>query len=227
MSLRYILLSVALLGGIGTVTLTYAEPVYAPGPGADNWSSALPTKPKLLAPSLMAQGRDVYRDLVRSRAAVRDREATNLSVALGEARETLRRLATGWEAAGLRAELEALRADLRDGSKPPNSDLWTAFVAEIDAAYGEQPPEQIVEARQALLSGREAAGRGDRAAAGHALDVVFSTPGVGDGVFPLEAVRKDVDVAFKAAVRNPTDWEAALNAIDSALTQIQWLRPDK
>jgi hypothetical protein len=227
MSLRYVLVSVALLGGADTLTPTYADSEYVPGPGADNWSSALPTKPKLLGPSLMAQGRDVYRDLIKSRAAVRDREATNLSVALGEARDTLRRLATSWEAAGLRAQLKALRADLRDGSKPPNSDLWSAFVAEIDAAYGVQPPEQIVKAREALLSGREAAGRGDRAAAGHALDAVFSTPGIGDGVLPLDAVRQDVAIAFKAAIRTPTDWDGALKAIDSALTQIQWLRPDK
>lgn len=224
MTLRYTLFSLALLGVGGAAPLAPADAVAEPR--VRTQLGTVSPSPALTSPSLLTQAREVYQDLLRARAATLAREDINLYVALGEARDLLRRLASNWQAAGLRAELEALRADLRDGTRPPDTDIWAALVAELDDAYGKQPPGQIGAARQALLKGREAAARGDRGSAEQALDVAMSTPGVGDGAFPLDDVRRDVDIALQAADRDPPDWDGARTAIEHALTQLQWLRPD-
>jgi len=225
MSARYILVVLGLLGWAGTPDLGAAQGGAAPGGGAYAPLGAIAPHAALSSPSLTAQGQEVYKSLLRARAAALGRQATNLYVALGEARDMLRRLSSDWEAAGLRVTLQDLRSAVQDGSRPLDTDPWDALVAEIDAVYGERQPEAVAQARQALLAGREAARRGDRATASRALDIVSGAPGLGDGEFPLAGVRKDVDAALKAADRKPPDWKAARHAIEHALAQIPWLKP--
>lgn len=155
-----VLLAPVCLGGAA-----YANPAadLVPGPGAVR-SPGLPQAPKLFGPSLLAQGRHVYADLQRALTAALNRQATNLRVALMEARDTLQRLSASWEEAGLRAQMEIIRNDLQDRSKLADADLWDALVAELDALYAKAPPQRRAQAREAARKGREAAAKGQREA---------------------------------------------------------------
>jgi hypothetical protein len=89
---------------VGLVMATRANPAsdLVPGPGAMR-SPGLRPAPQIFGPSLLAQGRHVYADLQRARAAALRRRAANLRVALTQARDTLHRLSSSWDEAGLRA----------------------------------------------------------------------------------------------------------------------------
>ncbi len=202
--------------------------VYVPGLAADNWSASLPEPAAPpVSPLIAAEGRQLYDELERARAAATAREATNLYAALGEARETLGRLDRFWAQTGVHGELQALQADLAHEGEAPDAGLWSGVKAEVEGTYGLAPPDVIHKALEALERGREAASRGDRTAALQALDALFALPGLGDGVFPLQGVSNDVDAALKAADRRPRDWEGALHAITHALDQVSWLNPSR
>jgi hypothetical protein len=185
--------------------------------------SPLPQAPQIFGPSLLAQGRHVYADLQRTRAAALRRRAANLRVALTEARDTLHRLSSSREEAGLRAQMEIIRNDLQDEAKLPDADLWDPVVADLDTVYANAPPQQYSKNLEAARKGRAAAAKGQSKAVEHELEVVLRSRDLGAGVYPLERVFEDIDSALQSADLKTPDWDAALAAIVSALGQIHWL----
>ena len=73
---------------------------------------------------LLSLGRSVYTQLQRAREAALQKQVTNLRVALREARDTLQRLRLPAQLTALADELQVIRNDLADTSKPADADLW-------------------------------------------------------------------------------------------------------
>jgi hypothetical protein len=173
-------------------------------------------------PVLLALGRSVYADLQRARQAALDREATNLRVAIQEARETLRRLQRPPEAGLLEMQLQIIRNDLKDRSKELDNELWVPVESEIDAALVYVPEEVKAQAHEAIHQARTAAAKGERERVKEQLDVVTATLQYSLGVFPLYRVMDDLDAAQSSASLSGPDWSGALEAVQSALATFHW-----
>jgi hypothetical protein len=168
-------------------------------------------------------GRRVYADLQRARQAALHKEPTNLTVALGEARDTLHRLRLPADVMALDAQLQVIRNDLHDTGKQPDDSLWVPVEAEINRVLVYAPDDVGNRVRQALRNGRSAARRGDVETARGQLDMVASSMQYSLAMFPLNKVRSDLDAALTAASRLPKpDWSGALDAVQDALATFHW-----
>ena len=175
---------------------------------------------------LLSLGRSVYTQLQRAREAALHKQVTNLRVALREARDTLRRLRLPAQLTALADELQVIRNDLADTSKPADADLWVPVAAQIDEVLVYAPEEVRVKTRQAVAEGRAAAGKGDRGSASAQLDVVTSVLQYSLGIFPLHKVTLDLDSAWLTANLPQPDWAGTLEAVQSALAAFHWYTRD-
>lgn len=178
--------------------------------------------PSQYDPVLLALGRSVYADLQRARQAALDREATNLQVAIREARDTVRRLKSPMEAKPLQEQLEIIRNDLKDRSKDLDRGMWIPVEAEIDDTLVDAPETMKARAHEAIHKASEAAAQGDRQRVTEQLDVVTSTLEYSLGVFPLGKVDADLQSAQATASLSPPDWTGTLEAVQSALASFHW-----
>jgi hypothetical protein len=170
---------------------------------------------------LLELGRSVYADLQEARQAALDKEATNLRVALQEARAAVHRLQLPPRLIALDAQLRVIRNDLKDESKQLDQGLWAPVEAETDQALV-QTPKAEARVREAVRKARAAAGRGDREAVSAQLDVVESSLRHSLGMFRLKRVEQDLAAASAAASSPVPDWSAALEAVQSTLAVFHW-----
>ncbi len=173
-------------------------------------------------PLLLQLGRSVYADLQEARQAALNKEATNLRVALREARDTVHRLQLPPELMALEAQLRVIRNDLKDRSKSLDGDLWVPVEAEIDQVLVYAPEALKASAKAGIRNARAATARGDRAAASTQLDVVTSSLQYSLAIFPLHKVRQGLAAALAAADMPTPDWSAALQAVQSSLAVFHW-----
>jgi hypothetical protein len=174
-------------------------------------------------PWVLALGRSVYADLQRARQAALRKESTNLSVALGEALDTIHRLRLPAGVMALDAQLQVIRKDLRDTGKHPDDTLWVPVAAEINKVLV-YVPEAVGRRMGEALRGRTNAARpSDAQNAARQPDLVASSMQYSLGMFPLNKVRRDLAAASAAAADRPTpDWDGALHAVQDALTAFRW-----
>lgn len=195
----------------------------APGWEQPAWPSVGDRGVQLRYDSLLLQlGRSVYADLQEARQAALNKEATNLRVALREARDTVQRLQLPPELMALDVQLRVIRNDLKDESKSLDRDLWVPVEAEIDQVLVYAPDDLKVSAKAGIRKARAATARGDREAASAQLDVVTSTLQYSLGIFPLHKVKQDLAVALAAADMPTPDWSGALEAVQSSLAAVHW-----
>jgi len=174
-------------------------------------------------PILVTLGRSVYVDLRRARQAAVQKQATNLTVALEEARDSIHRLRLPTDVMALDAQLQAIRNDLHDTGKQPDTTLWVPVEAEIDKVTAHAPSATGRKIREALHKGRTAAGQGDTRAAEDQLDVIAASMQYSLGIFPLNQVRTDLSAALRSATERPgPDWDGALDAVQDALATFRW-----
>jgi len=174
-------------------------------------------------PVLLTLGRSIYVDLQRARQAAVQKQATNLTVALEEARDSIHRLRLPTDVMALDAQLQAIRNDLHDTGKQPDTGLWVPAEAEINKVMAYAPAATGSKVREALHRGRAAAGHGDARAAESQLDLIAASMQYNLGIFPLNQVRTDLSAALKStAVRPEPDWDGALDAVQDALATFRW-----
>lgn len=174
-------------------------------------------------PVLLTLGRSIYVDLQRARQAAVQKQATNLTVALEEARDSIHRLRLPTDVMALDAQLQTIRTDLHDTSKQPDTSLWVPAEAEINKVMVYAPAATGSKVREALHRGRAAAGQGDARAAESQLDLIAASMQYSLGIFPLNQVRTDLNAALKStAVRPGPDWDGALDAVQDALATFRW-----
>lgn len=173
-------------------------------------------------PLLLQLGRSVYAELQEARQAALNKEATNLRVALREARDTVQRLQLPPELMALDAQLRVIRNDLKDRSKRLDRDLWVPVEAEIDQVLVYAPDDLKASAKAGIRKARAATARGDREATSAQLDLVTSTLQYSLGIFPLHKVKQDLAVALAAADMPKPDWTGALESVQSSLAAFHW-----
>jgi YfdX protein len=201
------------------------EPVWQP---ASNWDTSTGlfragSVPGDYNPLLLTLGRMVYADLQRARQAALHKQPTNLTVALDEARDTVHRLRLPTGVMALDAQLQVIRNDLHDTAKHPDESLWVPVDAEISRVLVYAPDEVGNRVREALRTGRSAAGQGDTETAEGQLNVVASSMQYSLGMFPLNKVRTDLNAALTSATELPgPDWNGALDAVQDALATFHW-----
>jgi YfdX protein len=219
------------LTGCLLVGLSLSPPGFAAAPQAG--TEGKPTQgvqitnvtrtPKGFSTALVTQGREVYADLQAASAAVRHRDALALRVALHDAQAKLQFLGSRGEERALEAQMEIIRADLEDQTKPPDVTLWVPVEAELDRVLIGAPPPVKSAASQAVEAGKAAAEKGDRKTAKQRLDVLVDAVEFKLGAFPLAKVRQDVQSAARSAALPTPDWKAAQEATRSALAQMHWV----
>jgi hypothetical protein len=174
-------------------------------------------------PALLTLGRSIYVNLQRARQAAVQKQATNLTVALEEARDSIHRLRLPTDVLALDAQMQAIRNDLHDTGKQPDTSLWVPVEAQIDKVMAYAPAATGSRVREALHKGRTAAGQGDARAAESQLDAIAASMQYSLGIFPINQVRTDLSAALRSATERPEpDWDGALDAVQDALATFRW-----
>lgn len=190
------------------LSVLLATPVAVNGVSADSTSADVGRQqvPPSLGPVLLQLGGDIYANLRRARSAVLNREKTLLIVAVDEMRDDLDRLRLPPQELALATQPPLPNRELPpDSGKAFDEGQWLPLRFEID---------EIEESGSEQSSGGSVASEGTISVANGSI-----------GMFPLRTLRKQLDVAWKAAHQTPTDWQTVLSAVRSALASIYWSEP--
>lgn len=176
---------------------------------------------------LLAEGRQLYRDLLRAKRAAARKDQLGLRLALADADQVIRQLYRPGTARALLQQSDVIREDLALARKPIDKTLWLPLKAELETVQPALQGKRLQAARSAVARGIGAAAANDRKAAGAALDDLEQTLQHRYVLLPLGRVRNDLRAANNALYPLPPDWNAVYEALDSALANMRWVSTDQ
>jgi hypothetical protein len=172
---------------------------------------------------VLAQGREVYKDLQRARRAAGRRDEVETRLALNAASRVLDAFYEPAAARALRRQTAIIRQDLTAEGAEPKPGLWLPLEAELDQALIAAPSEHRARAEQAAQQGRAAAAAGDREGARQHLAMLEDELDYRWGLLPLSKIRGDVHAAEMALNPDPPFWQGIEEAMRSALEAVRWV----
>ena len=215
------------------IVLALSQPLYAatstpsPASALDSQQVQNTSNAQTLAARVswqaLAQGREVYRDLLRARHAAARHNAIDTRLALHDASRILDSFYEPATSRALRRQMEIIREDLASEGMKPQAGLWLPLEAELNEALLLAPPEHHAEARTALLEGQAAAAKGDRNTAEQRLNLLEEVLDYRWGLLPLNKIRGDVHSAEMALDPEPPYWKGIDEAMQSALAAVKWV----
>lgn len=176
---------------------------------------------------LLAEGRQLYRDLLQAKRAAARKDQLGLQLALADADQVIRQLYRPGSVRALLQQSDVIREDLALAGKPIDKILWLPLKAELETVQPALQGKRLQAARSAVARGIGAAANNDRKAAAAALDDLEQTLQHRYVLLPLGKVRNDLRAANNALYPLPPDWNAVYEALESALANMRWVSTDQ
>lgn len=171
---------------------------------------------------LLAQGKEVYAQLLIAQQAALNKNKAGFSTALDMARDALDKVQVPAQVLALDKQLGIIKQDLGKQGDKLSSDLWIPVEAQLRDALVFSSDTIISNAAASAQQGVEAARNNDSNGVKAALDEVVDASTYNLGVFPLSKVKGDLDSAAAAANNDQPYWPGALEAVQSALATFHW-----
>ena len=171
----------------------------------------------------LAQGRQVYRDLLRAQRAAADHNEMYTRMALYDASQVLDTFDEPGAARALRQQLGIIREDLVSEGMKPHAGLWLPLEAELDEALVTALTDHQQRAKAAVREGLSLTAKGDRSSALQRLNLLEAVLDYRWGLLPLNRIRADVHSAEMALDPDPPYWKGINESVQSALDAVQWV----